>query len=713
MFSPVVMGEGRITRLRRGAVGASAAALALGFTPWSAPVFAQADGASEDVAPAPPAEGAAREVFTPADFASFAPRSALDMLERVPGFAIDDRGGGQGRGLGQASGNVLLNGERLASKSDSITDQLARIPAGNVIRIEIVDGAALDVPGLTGRVANIVANSTGGVQVQFEWRPQLAAEYSKNRWLEGVISASGTFGALDVTVAAEGKPFYGGSGGTNYVTFASGRVEERFSTGLEQGDDTKYSTSLRYGLPGGAVANINASLLLRRFREWERERTLSPDVAPLYEEIFSLSRGYDYEVGGDLEFALAGGRLTLIGLERYDRLTFRSQSEVDPATGVPVTGILFSRFTESGERIGRAEYDWAMLDGDWQLSGEAAFNRLDRTSDLFTLEPDGTFTPLDFPAGTGGVTEDRYSASISHSRALTPTVSMQLIVGGEYSRIQQTGSGALARSFRRPNGSLSLSWSASERLNVSLKIERRTGQLDFADVLAEVNLADDNQNAANNELRPDQRWAYDLEAARDFGPWGNATLRIFQRDFSDYTTFVPTPTGGSARGNIETARIQGVELYGTVRFEPVGFTGARLDYSLNLRESSYTDPVLGGALPVGFAEPFELELDWRHDIPVTDWAWGAALRRTRFNPSYRVAEYGYDHRIGNALALFVEHKDLLGLTVQAKMSNLLQDELVYDRYVFDGPRGADNLLFRENRRREIGRVMEFIVKGSF
>ncbi|WP_137681035.1 hypothetical protein [Aurantiacibacter suaedae] len=57
--------------------------------------------------------------------------------------------------------------------------------------------------------------------------------------------------------------------------------------------------------------------------------------------------------------------------------------------------------------------------------------------------------------------------------------------------------------------------------------------------------------------------------------------------------------------------------------------------------------------------------------------------------------------------------DLPGLTVQARMSNLLEDELVYDRYVFAGPRASDNLLFRENRRREIGRVMESIVKGSF
>src|SRR5690606_12054484 len=114
-------------------------------------------------------------VYTPADFAQYAPRTALDMLRQIPGFTIDISIG-QGRGLGQATGNVLLNGERIVIKAGSITDELARISAANVIRIELVEGATLNVPGLSGRVANVVARSGGGLQGQFEWRPQMAAE---------------------------------------------------------------------------------------------------------------------------------------------------------------------------------------------------------------------------------------------------------------------------------------------------------------------------------------------------------------------------------------------------------------------------------------------------------------------------------------------------------------------------------------------------------
>ena len=119
---------------------------------------AAVDSAAPPPVPAPAAApasgGSARQVFTPADFVRYAPKNAYDMLNQVPGFSIRDNE--QLRGLGQATGNVLFNGERPSTKSDDMVTLLSRIPAGNVERIEIVDGASLDIPGLSGQVANIV-----------------------------------------------------------------------------------------------------------------------------------------------------------------------------------------------------------------------------------------------------------------------------------------------------------------------------------------------------------------------------------------------------------------------------------------------------------------------------------------------------------------------------------------------------------------------------
>ena len=125
-----------------------------------APTARAAQDQEAEVAPATAAPGAAR-VFEPAYFQQFAPRNALDMVIRIPGFTITG-GNDQGqRGLGQATQNVIVNGERLSSKSDSVEDQLRRIPATDVVRIELVDGNTLDIPGLTGLVANVIYESNG------------------------------------------------------------------------------------------------------------------------------------------------------------------------------------------------------------------------------------------------------------------------------------------------------------------------------------------------------------------------------------------------------------------------------------------------------------------------------------------------------------------------------------------------------------------------
>lgn len=78
------------------------------------------------------------------------------MVSQIPGFELDTGDGGQ-RGLGQASGNVLLNGQRLSAKGDAARQALARIAAADVIGIDLVDGTALNIQGLAGEVANIRA----------------------------------------------------------------------------------------------------------------------------------------------------------------------------------------------------------------------------------------------------------------------------------------------------------------------------------------------------------------------------------------------------------------------------------------------------------------------------------------------------------------------------------------------------------------------------
>ena len=101
----------------------------------AAPAMAQAaDAAAQTVA-------ASQNVisYTPADFAAARPNTAMDMINRLPGFQFD--GGDSVRGFAGAAGNVLIDGQRPTIKSDSLQDTLARITIKQVERIDVIRGS--------------------------------------------------------------------------------------------------------------------------------------------------------------------------------------------------------------------------------------------------------------------------------------------------------------------------------------------------------------------------------------------------------------------------------------------------------------------------------------------------------------------------------------------------------------------------------------------
>ena len=132
---------------------------ALALALMSTTAWAQDDNTSE-----------AQRSFDAAYFEQFAPQNAFDMVQRVPGFQT--RGGNNNRGLGQGGANVLLNGQQIVGKGGDPFDQIGRIPASNVVRIEILDATSLDIPGLTGQVVNVVAKANDGISGSWEWNAQ-------------------------------------------------------------------------------------------------------------------------------------------------------------------------------------------------------------------------------------------------------------------------------------------------------------------------------------------------------------------------------------------------------------------------------------------------------------------------------------------------------------------------------------------------------------
>jgi len=701
------MNSDAIIAMKR-ALRASAAVLALivSVTNWAADNTPAVSPETEQQV-----RSSSGRTYVPEDFARFAPKNALDMLNQVPGFSI--RGGGGGRGLGQATENVLVNGQRLSSKSDNIFDQLRRINTNQVERIEIVDGATLDMPGLSGQVANVFTNGNA-ISGRFEYRTVHRPKYAEPGYISGEVSASGSTSSLEWSLAFTHDTGRGAAGGPSYIGDRHHvRTETRDVLLHFEGEFPRLSGTLKWNGPHGIVTNLNANYS-RNYNDFsnDEDRDLVSGV-DLFRDFNNWGRGYAYEVGGDIDFDLGPGRLKLIGLDRFNKNKGGSDSLLIYADDSPTTGSRFTTQSESGEQIGRAEYRWKMFGGDWQLDAEAAYNRLDQSAQLYNLEATGEYTNIDFPNGTGGVTEDRYEMILTHSRTLFEGLTLQFGGGGEYSKLAQTGPGGLTRPFYRPKGSISLAWKPNQDLDVSLKLNRAIGQLSFGDFLARVFLDDNNANAGNVELVPTQRWEANFEVNQGLGEWGSTTIKVYARWFEDYIDIIPLPGGVESRGNIDSASLYGISLNSTINLDQVGWKGAKIDANVRVEESYLDDPLTGEERSFSNHYDRTANISLRDDIPNSNWAWGVGMQYNHVLPYYRLREIGRDFEGPIYTWAFIENKNVFGMTLNLQVFNITDGRAVFKRTVYDDLRDRSPVQFNENRNLSVQPIFRVQLKGTF
>lgn len=669
------------------------------------------------VPPPVPTPVAGKRVYTPADFARFAPKTAYDMLVQVPGFTI--RSAVQERGLGQASENVLINGERIASKNygggaAGALEELQRTSIANVERIEIVEAASLGIAGLSGQVANIIIKQEKKASGQFEWNPDVRAHYAKPNLLRGNVSYTGNTGPLDYTLSIRNQAGRGAFGGPiNIYDRDRNLIEEREEVLRNESSLLTFQSKFEYDGPGSSVGHLTLGYTpywVRGFRGDERELVSGETSERTTRNRFN---GWYYDINADYEFAVGPGRLKLIGLRHWDKEPIVTTQVTQFGSGAADQGVRFVRDSRIWETIGRAEYGWKTGKNDLQVTFERAFNALDQKGGLFILSEDGEFEEVDFPQGTGKVTEVRYEAIGTLSRPLTSNLDLQIAGGGEISHLDRVDDDQDPRKFFRPKGSLNLGWRPAEGWDGSLKLRRRVGQISFYDFLAQPKLAEDRQNAGNPDLVPPQSWEAEVEAGRELGAWGKTRLKSWYHRVEDIIDIIPIGEDGQGIGNLPRATRIGAESTSTINFDPLGFRGAKIDMEVGFQKSRVKDPLTGEMRPISGNRDVWAEANFRHDVPGTDYAWGVNFNYSHFNKYYYLTEVFRSWEGPYWLGVFVEHKDVMGLTVRASAGNLLNARHRFDRVVYEGRRDVARVAFFQEANQLIGPIFSLSVRGTF
>jgi len=424
--------------------------------------------------------------------------------------------------------------------------------------------------------------------------------------------------------------------------------------------------------------------------------------------------GYFADINADYDFALGPGRLKLIGVRHWEHMPMVTTQFLHfNSTGADDQGSRFIDDQHLGETVLRSEYRWKTGKNDWQISFERAFNSLDQVARLFQLNPQGQFVEVPLPGGTGKVQEVRYEGVATWSRPLASNLDFQVAAGAEISNLDLVTDDQPARHFVRPKGSVTLGWRPAPGWDVSLKLRRRVGQISFSDFLANVSLSQERENASNPDLVPPQSWEAEAEVAHDLGRWGKTDFRSWYYRVSDIVDFIPIGEDEQGVGNLPSATRYGFESTSTLLGDPIGCTGAKLDFTLGREWTAVADPLTGQDRPISNVHDMWMAAQIRHDIPHTPFAWSAYVNYNHYSRTYYLTEIYRSLDIPWIAGFYLEDKDVAGMTVRFSVDNVFNGRHYVDRTVWQGYRDRTPVAFFEKHNQLVGPIFNLSVKGTF
>ena len=652
------------------------------------------------------------QIYQRSFFDRFNPQSARDLIDRLPGFALDS-GAGTLRGFGNSAGNVLIDGERPSSKVGGIQDALARIPADRVERIEVIRGSAGSTEAAGQAVVANIIRSTSERAASWETRLERAADASFNR--AGEFAYARRFGAWDISTTVnalwEQKPLVGSRVSRDGANRLGSTRREDVSSVLAR---RFVSSEATVPLSGGKLTITGRFGSGDIFRDTERLGFDGrfPDSAP--DERFLIDVGstsVDHELGIDWSRTLGGDwSIKLLSLGSYrDRFVDQAVTTERPLDQLQ-TASFFDALEDKYETVFRSTVSRV---GDHrfkpEFGSEVAYNRLDSLLRLRSEENDRV-TVIELPASDVVVDELRTELFANVIWSAAPKLTVETGIGIEASEITVIGDADSRQRFAFAKPFATLIVDAQPGLQFRLGARRTVGQVRFSDFAASAVAEDDRFLGGNPELGPDQTNRLSFTTDVRFKQGGALNLELFHEWRADVLEQVLLPSGASGTANAGVARVWGLASNAALPLAPL-IPGGLFEVEVKSFDSQFGDPLTGETRIVsGLYTPLFLA-EFRQDLTDRRFSWGvtysgASEQSTFFTDEKSVSEFG------DAWTVFVETTRFWGTRTNLALRNVGAVRSHRERLFFDSDRSGP-FSGSETIDQERGMYITLTVSGQF
>ena len=700
------------------------------------------------LAPAAMAQDASGDdstVIYPASyFVQWGPRTAQDMLDRIPGQASTGGPGGPGggsptaggRGLGSGSGGteILIDGKRTAGKNNQAGGLLRRIATDQVKEIQIIRGTSgeLDVRG-SGQVINVVLfEALASQSVSWDASAAMAQDGEFNP--SGSVAVNGQRGEFNYLFTLRSNPRYSHNVTHERSILADfGRNDVISEHRINDRESNEISMNLGYNISPNSSARVNALYAVQDSPTSVSRITnnLRSTANPLTTEKEDNPSDRDnWEVGGDYELTLASGsRFKLLGIANQNNQNSTRERFKLNDDNVFENNLFLNNDRIIQERIVRGSYTMDVFsEQSIEFGVEGAQTILDSKLALGLLSSTGTpsaavggLVPQNVSNANSRVEELRYEPFLIHNWTISPKMSLESTLVYEASEISQTGDITRTRDFSFVKPKLDLRYDLTPMLQLRGTVERIINQLNFADFVASNDEQDNDRNlvSGNAGLRQQTQWRYtfrtEYRLPNDVGVMSAEAFYANHQDVIDRIDVSPSDDNlQSANGNIGDGTEYGLDLNASIRMGMIGLPNLLVSPSFIVQDSQVTDPFLNVERRFQSYIRGQWRLTMRHDIPEWRFNWGLQNFDRVDGGLFRYDVDDIEFDIGDPrYNLFAEYVDSRGLTHRLDIGNVSNNVRCRRRTRFVG-RISDNILEEiEGQCTTTGVELSFKVTGNF